>query len=72
VPQNPYVTTRGDKLYRKENAYVFDFAPERTLQLYDQFANSLSGTSPGAADREAGIKELINFFRSLAKTSLEP
>jgi hypothetical protein len=30
----------GEK-HRKQNAYVFDFAPERTLFIYDDFANNL-------------------------------
>ena len=29
--QNPYSWTEKGKHYRKERAYVFDFAPERTL-----------------------------------------
>lgn len=57
--------------YRKENAYVFDFAPERTLMLFDEFANNLSlatvsggGTS---ATREENIRELLNFFPVIAE-----
>lgn len=61
--QNPYITEKDGKLYRKENAYVFDFAPDRTLELYDQFANNLSGIRETTSDmRKEGIKELLNFF----------
>ncbi len=61
--QNPYEFTVGDKLYRKEKAYIFDFAPERTLKLFDDFANNLSGeTEKTSQDREKRVKELINFF----------
>lgn len=61
--QNPYEFVREGKLYRKENAYIFDFAPERTLQLFDEFANNLSsGSSKTSDERKKKIKELLNFF----------
>lgn len=61
--QNPYEFVRDGKLYRKENAYIFDFAPERTLQLFDEFANNLSSESSKTSDeRKNKIKELLNFF----------
>ncbi len=61
--QNPFIAEKEGKLYLKENAYVFDFAPERTLELYDQFANNLSGVGETTSDRrKQGIKELLNFF----------
>src|SRR5690625_5827192 len=31
--QNPYEYEKDGKLYRKENAYIFDFSPDRTLRL---------------------------------------
>lgn len=62
----------GEK-YRKQNAYVFDFAPERTLIIYDDFANNLSSKTVGGGgttdDREANIKKLINFFPVIAEDS---
>ncbi|MGT2799967.1 DEAD/DEAH box helicase family protein [Streptococcus marmotae] len=70
--QNPHSWTdsKGNH-YRKENAYVFDFAPERTLILFDEFANNLSlatvsggGTS---TTREDNIRELLNFFPVIAE-----
>ena len=57
--QNPYTFERNGKLYRKENAYIFDFAPDRTLELYDQFASNLSNRD---VTREDNIRELLNFF----------
>lgn len=52
--------------FRKENAYIFDFAPERTLILVDEFANNLHlATSQGGGtseERQANIQELLNFF----------
>jgi len=58
---------------RKENAYIFDFAPERTLIIYDEFANNLQpktvdggGTT---ADREANIRQLLNLFPVIAEDS---
>ena len=43
--QNPYEYEEDGKLYRKENAYVFDFAPERTLMIFDDFENNLNATT---------------------------
>ena len=56
----------GGQLLRKENAYVFDFDPARTLDIFEQFANDLStSTSNGKGDmdeRKRNIRELLNFF----------
>lgn len=61
--QNPYEFAKEGKLFRKENAYIFDFAPERTLLLFDEFANNLSGgSSRTGEERKKGIKKLLNFF----------
>lgn len=61
--QNPYEFTQDGMLYRKENAYIFDFAPERTLVLFDEFANNLSsGSSKTGEERKKKIKKLLNFF----------
>ena len=65
--QNAYQFEDEDgNLKRKENAYVFDFAPERTLILFDEFANSLkSSTSNGGGtsqDRKDNIQSLLNFL----------
>lgn len=69
--QNPFKFEKDGKLYQKENAYIFDFAPERTLMIFDEFANSLySGTSGGGgtkSEREANIKRLLNFFAVFAE-----
>ena len=62
----------GEKC-RKQNAYVFDFAPQRTLTIYDEFANNLnSKTVSGGGttdDRETNIKKLLNFFPVIAEDS---
>jgi len=62
--QNPYEFVKNGQLYRKENAYIFDFAPERTLQLFDEFAINLSGEKKKPTDeqRKKKIKEFLNFF----------
>ena len=69
--QNPYKFNKDGKYYQKENAYIFDFAPERTLLVYDDFANSLYSTTAGGGgtkeEREANIKRLINFFSVYAE-----
>lgn len=67
--QNPYefVDEKGD-LYVKENAYIFDFAPERTLIQFDNFANNLKSDNINSSkDREENIKELLNFFPVIAE-----
>lgn len=66
--QNPYEFEKNGKLYRKENAYIFDFSPDRTLVLYDEFANNLSGSGPNTAnERKNKIKILLNFFPVIAE-----
>lgn len=64
--QNPYKFERNGQLVQKENAYVFDFDPTRTLTIFDEFANDLMAkTSNGkgtAAEHEANIRKLLNFF----------
>lgn len=66
--QNPYEFEQEGKLYRKENAYIFDFSPDRTLRLYDEFANNLtSGSSKTSDEREGKIKKLLNFFPVIAE-----
>lgn len=64
--QNPCTFTNGVEYYRKENAYVFDFDPARTLVIFEEFANDLcSTTAAGRGDsesRKANVRELLNFF----------
>lgn len=56
-------------LFRKENAYVFDFAPERTLNLHDEYANNLkaSYTNSTSSSRKENIRELLNFLPVIAE-----
>lgn len=64
--QNPCLFKNGSSYERKENAYVFDFDPARTLTIFEEFANDLStDTSAGRGDtetRKKHVKELLNFF----------
>lgn len=68
--QNPYqweeLVDGQSIVYQKQNAYVFDFAPERTLIIFDEFANNLNTTTSGGGgtsdDRSENIKRLLNFF----------
>lgn len=70
--QNPYLfqDSNGNS-YRKENAYIFDFDPARTLILYEEMANDLSeDTSGGKGDsdvRKRHVRELLNFFPVIAE-----
>ncbi|GAB1476192.1 DEAD/DEAH box helicase family protein [Bacillota bacterium] len=61
--QNPYHYEKKGKYYKKENAYIFDFAPDRTLVMFDDFANRLLGDgSVSDKDRPENIRRLLNFF----------
>ena len=69
--QNPYEYSEGGKIVRKENSYVFDFDPARTLILYDEFANNLKKSTAGGSgttdERKQNIKQLMNFFPVIAE-----
>ena len=69
--QNPWNYKVDGQMYQKETAYVFDFAPERTLKIYDDFANNLSSkTANGGGtseDRKDNIRTLLNFFPVIAE-----
>lgn len=69
--QNPYEYSEGGKVVRKENAYVFDFDPARTLILFDEFANNLKkSTASGGGtteERQQNIRQLLNFFPVIAE-----
>jgi len=55
-------------VYVKRNAYIFDFAPERTLTIFDQFANNLAPRPPvDDAERRENIRRLLNFFPILGE-----
>ncbi len=68
--QNPCLFSSGKnkqsgkvEYYRKENAYVFDFDPARTLNIFETFANDLSSNpSNDAQIRKENVRELLNFF----------
>ena len=64
--QNPWKYSYNGEYFVKENAYVFDFDPARTLTIFEEFANDLSSdTSGGKGDsdsRKQHVRELLNFF----------
>lgn len=70
--QNPHKFVGDDgEFYRKRSAYVFDFSPNRVLEVYDKFANSL--LAPAATgkitekERQENVAELLNYFPVLAE-----
>lgn len=69
--QNPWQYEQDGESHRKDNAYVFDFSPARTLIIYDEFANNLlSNTKAGGGtseERRANIRQLLNFFPVIAE-----
>lgn len=64
--QNPCLFNRDGKFLRKENSYVFDFDPARTLTIFEEFSNDLyTDTASGggtADDRKQRVRTLLNFF----------
>lgn len=64
--QNPHKELRDGELHFKRSAYLFDFAPTRVLEIYDNFANGLNPKAVSGEitekEREENIKELLNFF----------
>ena len=65
--QNPCMFTDSHgNTYRKQNSYVFDFDPARTLTIFEQFANDLipetSGDKGDFDSRKRHVRELLNFF----------
>jgi len=68
--QNPCTFERGGTVFQKQNAYIFDFAPERTLTILDAFANNLSPNPSGDPGvRQENIRRLLNFFPVLGEDS---
>lgn len=68
--QNPCTFERAGTVFQKKNAYIFDFAPERTLTIFDAFANNLSSTpSSDQSVRQENIRELLNFFPVIGEDS---
>ncbi len=69
--QNPCMFSDGKHFYRKENAYVLDFDPARTLTIFEEFANDLSSnTTNGRGDsetRKENVRTLLNFFPVLGE-----
>lgn len=64
--QNPCLFFKDGVYLRKENAYVLDFDPARTLTIFEQFANDLyADTARASGDMDARKKHiltLLNFF----------
>lgn len=61
--QNPCTFERAGQVFLKQNAYIFDFAPERTLTIFDAFANNLHQNPSGDPGvRQENIRRLLNFF----------
>lgn len=68
--QNPCTFERDGSVLQKQNAYIFDFAPERTLTIYDAFANNLNPNPSGStAVRQENIRTLLNFFPVIGEDS---
>ncbi len=70
--QNPHTYRDGDTLYMKEVAYVFDFDPTRTLELFGQFAAEIIPPHEGdpsspTEKQEAQIRRLLNFYPVLGE-----
>ncbi len=63
--QNPCLYRNGAEFLRKQNAYIFDFDPARTLIIFEQFANGLIPEDENSWKgdvRVQRVRELLNFF----------
>lgn len=64
--QNTCLFHEGNEYRRKENSYIFDFDPVRTLDIYEKFANNLNlSTVEGRGtqeEHENNVRKLLNFF----------
>ena len=71
--QNPCLFHNGTEFKRKENCYIFDFDPARTLMKYEEMANDLNMmTKAGSGDsetRKENIRKLLNFFPVIGEDS---
>lgn len=71
--QNPCVFNEGNNYFRKENAYIFDFDPARTLDIFQQFAcdlyPSMAGFKGSSDERKEAVRKLLNFFPVLGEDS---
>lgn len=66
--QNPCTFERNGHVFQKQNSYIFDFAPERTLTIFDAFANNLHPNPSGDQGvRQQNIRTLLNFFPVLGE-----
>ena len=63
--QNPwrYVNEDGEEIL-KQNCYVFDFAPDRLLLIFQDYAKSVIGGGEGA---EAKVRKLLNLLTVVAE-----
>ena len=71
--QNPCLFHENGTFRRKENAYVFDFDPARTLLIYERFANDLSqDTASGKGDTEERKAHIQTLKKSITKEIITP
>ena len=67
--RTPAPSSAPGTVFQKQNAYIFDFAPERTLTIFDAFANNLHPNPlrrPAACGRRTSAR-LLNFFPVLGE-----
>ena len=64
--QNPFRFTEDGEIKAKKSAYLFDFAPTRVLEIYENFANGLNEKAATGEltleERKENVKELLNYF----------
>ncbi|KFI81894.1 type III restriction enzyme, res subunit [Bifidobacterium reuteri DSM 23975] len=71
--QNPCLFHEANtgRYLRKENAYVFDFDPARTLTIFEEFANNLNPSTAGGKgtldEHKQNVRELLNFLPVLGE-----
>lgn len=69
--QNPYTENRNGNYYQKENAYIFDFDPARSLVIFNDFATQLNQNNHDAFvtedERKESIRQLLNYLPVLSE-----
>lgn len=64
--QNPHRYSENGDIKAKQSAYLFDFAPTRVLEIYDNFANGLKKDAVDGKiteeERTQNIRQLLNYF----------
>ena len=63
--QNPHLFFKNNEYLRKTDAYIFDFEPVRSLEIYEKIANGLSDNTDKNQDSRARQENVQNLLEYL-------